>query len=110
MMDQQQYSDRRSYVEQVRSSFGEPSEQSKPVSYEKDGEVPERRSRGFFKVRFVLAVLLFLGFLLLRQTGWSFQEIDAEAIQEEISRSITLPDSFPSVSDLINVTEDESAE
>ncbi|MCC8028311.1 MAG: hypothetical protein LIO75_00645 [Lachnospiraceae bacterium] len=110
MMDQQQYYDRQTYVEQVRSSFGEPSEQSKPVSYDRECEVPERRGRSFFKVRLILAVLLFLGFVVLRQTGWSFQEIDADRIQEEISRSISLPESVPNLSELIHVTEEGTAE
>ncbi len=108
-MDQQQYNDRKSYVEQVRSSFGDRPEKSGTVSYDAEYEETGKKSRSFFKARLLFAVLLFLGFVVLRQTGWSFQEIDADRIQEEISRSISLPESVPKLSDLITVTEDGAA-
>ncbi|MCD7980807.1 MAG: hypothetical protein LUF32_00565 [Clostridiales bacterium] len=106
-MDQQQYYDRKQYVEQARSSFGEQPERHGAVSFEREDEEAGRRTRGFFRVRLGLAVLLFLVFLLIRQTGWSYQDIDAAAIQEEIGSSVSLPDSFPKLSDIISVTEDE---
>jgi len=107
-MDQQRYYDRKQYVEQARNSFGMEERSGKSNSrefYDREAEAEEREPRSFFKVRLILAVLLFAGFFLLRTTGWNYQGIDAQTIQEKIASDIALPDSFPQLSDVISVFE-----
>ncbi len=109
-MDQQRYYDRKQYVEQARNSFGMEERSGKRGSrefYDREAEAEEKMPRSFFKVRLILAVLLFVGFFLLRATDWSYQGIDAEAIQDKIAGNIALPDSFPRLSDAVSVFETE---
>lgn len=103
-MNTQQYYDRKQYVEQVRSSFSGNSEK-KRYSYQSEADVKEPEVRGFFKVRFVLAVVLFLTFLFIQQTDLSYKDISAAKITEQIRKTVSLPDSVPALSELIHIVE-----
>lgn len=101
-MDTHQYYDRKQYVEQVRSSFSGNSDK-KRYSYapETGGEVPE--VRGFFKVRFALAVGLFLVFLFIQQADISYKDVSASNIVNQIRSTVSLPDSMPDLSEVIQI-------
>lgn len=111
-MNREQYLNRKQYVEQARNSFGISAENNKNSHqknrsgyYETDGEDVEAIPRSFFKIRLLLAVLLFLGFFFIQQTEWSYKNIDASSIQKRIETSINLPESFPSLSDVVSILE-----
>lgn len=103
-MDTHQYYDRKQYVEQVRSSFSGNNEK-KRYSYTPEKDVQEPEVRGFFKVRFILAVVLFFAFLFIQQTNFSYQDINAAKIADQIRKTVSLPDSVPALSELIHIVE-----
>lgn len=112
-MNQEQYLNRKQYVEQARNSFGDYagknkagySDRTRNSYYEQDMEAMERVPKGYFKLRLLLAVFLFLGFLFIQQTGWSYKNINASTIRKKIETSITLPESFPDLKDVVSILE-----
>lgn len=101
-MDTQQYYDRKQYVEQVRSSFSENNEK-KRYSYQPETNTEEPGVRGFFKVRFVLAIVLFLAFLFIQQADISYKDINAPNLVKQIRSTVSLPDTVPALSELIHI-------
>ncbi len=106
-MDKQRYYDRKQYVQQARSCFEEHSEKRKRPDYDygQEREEADHPMKSYFKCRLVLAAALFAGFCLIRFTGWTYGDISAEAIQSEIQNGISLPESFPQLSDLTAILE-----
>lgn len=103
-MDTHPYYDRKHYVEQVRSSFSGESER-KGRSYVHETEAEDREVRGFFKVRLVLAVVLFLAFLFVQQADISYKDINASSLAEQIQSTISLPESLPELDEFIHIQE-----
>ena len=98
-------------MEQVRRSFGENKNEDNGVrnryhisDYE-ENQTEEKTPGGFFKLRLIFSVLLFLVFVFLWQTDWSYKGVNAEIIQRKIETSIRLPESFPKLSDVISIIE-----
>ena len=110
-MNQEEIYNRKQYVEQVRRSFTENADEDSGIrnryrrsDYE-ENQTEENTPGGFFKLRLIFSVLLFLVFIFLWQTDWSYKGVNAEMIQEKIETSIRLPDSFPKLSDVISILE-----
>ena len=110
-MNQEEIYNRKQYVEQVRRSFTENADEDSGIrnryrrcDYE-ENQTEEKTPGGFFKLRLIFSVLLFLVFIFLWQTDWSYKGVNAEMIQEKIETSIRLPDSFPKLSDVISILE-----
>ena len=101
-MDTHQYYDRKQYVEQVRSSFSGNSEKRK-YSYQPETNAEEPEVRGFFKIRFVLAIALFLAFLFIQQADISYKDINAPNLVKQIRSTVSLPDSVPALNELIHI-------
>lgn len=101
-MDQQRYYDRRQYVEEARSSFDARPE--KRGREEREHNDAETMPRSFFKVRLFLSAALVAGVFLMQVSGWSCFGIDAAVIEEKIESSISLPDSFFDLSELVTIT------
>ena len=107
-MNQEQIFDRKQYVDQVRQSFSENPQGKNGVqnkmkqSLYEDEQTEEKVPGGFFKIRLLISFLLFIGFIFLWQTGWSYQGINSETIQKKIETSIQLPESFPELSDVVS--------
>lgn len=111
-MNQEQIYSRKQYVEQVRHSFEDNTNPDKKRAERQNRSMDddylmesENASRGFFKLRFILSLVIFLAFLFIWQTGWSYQNINADMIQKKIETSIQLPDSFPELSDVVSILE-----
>ncbi|MCD8156828.1 MAG: hypothetical protein LUD53_05250 [Clostridiales bacterium] len=100
-MDQQRYYDRKQYVEEARSSFDARPE--KRGREEREHNDAEAAPRSFFKLRLFLSAILVAGFFLMRVSGWSCFGIGAAAIEEKIKSSISLPDSFSNLSELVTI-------
>ena len=90
-MQMEQYENRKNYVESVKNSFASPGKKTYP-------EEQEKRPRSFLGLRFVLALFLFLGFLGIRQTDFSWHSWNAEKITHQIQSSIK----FPELLDVLN--------
>lgn len=110
-MDQEQIENRKQYIEQVRHSFDENNREDsgnrtryRRYDYE-ENQTEEKRPGGFFKLRLAFSVLLFLIFVFMWQTDWSYKGVTAATIQEKIGTSIRLPESFPKLSDVISILE-----
>ena len=110
-MNQEEIYNRKQYVEQVRRSFTENADEDSGIrnryrrsDYE-ENQTEEKTPGGFFKLRLIFSVLLFLVFIFLWQTDWSYKGVNAEMIQEKIETSIRLPDSSPKLSDVISILE-----
>ena len=101
-MDTQSYYDRKRYVEQVRNSFSENGTKKKS-SYVPEVEEEDHEVRGFFKVRFALALALFLAFLFIQQADISYENINASNIVKQIRSTISLPEDIPAFSHLIQI-------
>jgi hypothetical protein len=88
-------------VEQVRNSFsGENRSRQNTYDYENEQEL--HRSGGFLKVRFFLALLLFLAFFFVKQTDFSYQNVGASEIEQEIRSTVELPEDFSDILYFIN--------
>ena len=100
-MDTHQFYDRKQYIEQVRNSFsaGGEKQRSYTEDFEADGQIP----RNFFKVRFALAIVLFLAFLFIQQTNFSYKNVNAAAIVKQIKKTVALPESIPDIKELIRI-------
>ena len=90
-MQMEQYENRKNYVESVKNSFASPGKKTYP-------EEQEKRPRSFLGLRFVLALFLFLGFLGMRQTDFSWHSWNAEKITQQIQSSIK----FPQILEVLN--------
>ena len=90
-MQMEQYENRKNYVESVKNSFASPGKKAYP-------EEQEKRPRSFLGLRFVLALFLFLGFLGIRQTDFSWHSWNAEKITQQIQSSIK----FPQILEVLN--------
>lgn len=101
-MDTHQFYDRKQYVEQVRSSFSGSGEK-RNASYATEQENDAGEVRSFFKLRFVLAVVVFLAFLFFQQADISYEDITAADVVKQIRSTISLPDSVPKLEELIHV-------
>ena len=111
-MDQEQINSRKEYVEQVRQSFGEPESGHAGArgyrAYERtEDQTEDNMPGGFWKLRLIFSVLLFLAFVFIWQTDWEWKGISAETIQEKIGTSIELPEGFPELSDVVPISESE---
>lgn len=90
-MQMEQYENRKNYVESVKNSFASPGKKTYP-------EEQEKSPRSFLGLRFVLALFLFLGFLGMRQTDFSWHSWNAEKITQQIQSSIK----FPQILEILN--------
>ena len=101
-MDNRQYYDRKQYVEQVKKSFFDGTGQRK--SYRApENEMEEEAPRSFFRLRFAIALLLFFGFLFVRQANISYHSFNADNITNQIRRTVSLPESLPKLSEIIKI-------
>lgn len=82
-MQTESYESRKKYVESVKNSFPISTQNQRPET-----EDTEIHPRNFLGLRFVLALLLFLGFLLIRQTDVSWHSWNAEKITQQIEKNI----------------------
>lgn len=82
-MQTESYESRKKYVESVKNSFSTSNQNHKPET-----ENTETQPKNFFGLRFVLAILLFLSFLLIRQTDVSWHSWNAEKITQQIEKNI----------------------
>lgn len=73
--------ERRSYVEQVRASFGN---QAQPVKMEQVRADSQQEMGSTFGIRCVIAILLFVCFVYCDQEKVSFQGIGAQEVVEQM--------------------------
>ena len=104
-MRAEDYTNRKEYIRQIKESFHTyPYSNDKtsgrfeqPVryasNYDREDDARDTMvSTGSFKWRFVLAVCLFLGFLAIRQTNFSYEKVSADSIVEQIQREGKVPE------------------
>ena len=72
---------RRAYVNEIRRSFDRPEVENDTVEEETQTSVPWI----FFKIRMVLAVLLMIGFLVLKYNAYEFHGYQAKDVIDIIS-------------------------
>ena len=72
---------RRAYVNEIRRSFDRPEVENDTVEDETQTSVPWI----FFKIRMVLAVLLMIGFLVLKYNAYEFHGYQAKDVIDIIS-------------------------
>lgn len=85
-MNQEPYLNRKEYLDTIRNQFDYNLKKNNPPLHQTyDNEEPYVGYKGgFFKLRFVISILLILGFVYVKQTDWSYQKINASYIQQYI--------------------------
>ena len=86
-MQTESYESRKKYVESVKNSFSAPERVQR-----QETEDRKTQPRSFLGLRFVLSLVLFLGFLLIRQTDFSWHSWDAEKITQQIQKTLDYSD------------------
>lgn len=89
-MQDDRYENRKEYIKKIRESFDQ---EDKSVqsgfreSCHSEEESDASCSRSFWKLRLLAAVLCFIAFFMMRQTGWHNQWISDERIVSQIRKN-----------------------
>ena len=92
---QTNYDSRKEYIQQIKESFQTPSsyERKKHDRFESDYSNEEPAViRSFGKIRLLAAVLCFLGFITIHQTGYQWKNLSEKTIVTQIQKDYDLKD------------------
>lgn len=92
---QTNYDSRREYIRQIKESFHMPSsyDRNRQDRFEPSPSDEEPAAlKSFWKIRLLAAVLCFLGFIIIHQTGYHWKNISEETIVTQIQKDYDLKD------------------